>query len=50
MLTEEVSDLTLKRVLGALCAFALLLCANLRCVYSVEAAGEELRGSGPGRG
>lgn len=44
MLTEEVSDLTLKRVLGALCAFALLLCANLRCVYSVEAAGEELPG------
>ena len=36
--------MTLKRVLGALCAFALLLCANLRCVYSVKAAGEELPG------
>lgn len=40
----EVIDLKIKRVLGAVCALALMLCANMRCVYTVEAGGEELPG------
>lgn len=34
----------IRRLLGAACALALLLCSNMRCVYTVEAAGEELPG------
>ena len=40
----EVIDLKIRRVLGAVCALALMLCANMRCVYTVEAGGEELPG------